>query len=379
MAVRKLSGRHLQFMAHRALAKVVPGLASHMPVYNRVVPMVDVGTTEHWRETQTIALDAAETDFAKILPDPPPPSINRDVALIALDNVTLLGSTGAVVDERREAVLCIRGARDFVTYHDFRPVFSRAVSKPPANYINMVGSYRGHAHFFHFLFDRLPRLYYLLAHFALGKEPLVILTNEGLPDFQREIYRALQARYPNVSFQAIPENERWRLPRLYHIDDFQGIKRTLASPAVIAFQRALVFEGFGLKAVAPTRRIYVTRSDTKKRRIANEAALLPVLKRHGFESIAPGQLSLREQAALFASAQAVAGPHGAGLTNILFSPPGTRVLEIFPANKVKNTYFLLAKSLDQKYRALIGSSFRRHEWFDVEREALDKALRELLA
>jgi hypothetical protein len=224
----------------------------------------------------------------------------------------------------------------------------------------------------------LPRLYYLLNHFALGREKLVILTNDDLPDFQREIYRALAERYPNLSYQAIPQSERWRFQRLYHIDDFQPIKRTLASREVMAFLRSLVLEGLRLPDTAPTRRIYVTRSDTKKRRVSNEAALLPILNARGFEIVAPGLLSLREQAGLFASSAAIVGPHGAGLTNILFAPPGTRVMEMFPSTKVKNTYFLQAKSLGQIYRGFIGGPGDAREWFAVDVAAFERALDELL-
>ncbi len=378
MAVKKFSARYLHFLIGRSLTRASPVMRAVMPFYERVVPMVDVGQAEHWRETQTLELDAAEAEFAAKLPDAVPPEITRDVALIALDNVAILGPTGAVVDETREAVLAIRGARDFPTYHDFRTMPSRPVAKREANYINMVGSYRGHAHFFHFLFDRLPRLYYLLNHFALGREKLVIVTNDDLPDFQREIYRALAERYPNISYDAIPQGQRWRFPRLYHIDDFQPIKRTWASREVTAFLRSLVLEGLRLPDTTPSRRIYVTRSDTKKRRVTNEDALLPVLKARGFEIVAPGLLSLRDQAALFASASVVVGPHGAGMTNILFSPDGARVLELFPSNKVKNTYFLLAKSRGQIYRGFVGGKGDGREWFSVDVNAFETALDDLL-
>src|SRR6185295_724554 len=178
------------------------------------------------------------------LPDAPPPSIERKVALVAMKNVTLFGNTGVLVDEAQKALLRPRGGRNFVTYHDFKLMKTTEVKKPAANYFNMVGSYRGHEHFFHFLFDRLPRLYYLLEKFPLGRERIVVLTNEKVPAFQRDIYRFVAARHPNVRFEAVPERERWVLPRLYQLDDFQPIKRTLASAGALEFMRRLVFDGY---------------------------------------------------------------------------------------------------------------------------------------
>jgi capsular polysaccharide biosynthesis protein len=249
------------------------------------------------------------------------------------------------------------------------------VRKESANYFNMVGSYRGHEHFFHFLFDRLPRLYYLLEKFPLGRERVVVLTNEKLPAFQRDIYRFVADRHRNVSFQPVPERERWVLPRLYQVDDYQPIKRTLAPAGALEFMRRLVFDGYAIAANArPTERLYVTRADTRKRRITNEGEVLPMLTARGFATVAPGRLPLKEQAALFAQAEAIVGAHGAGLTNILFAPHGARVVEIFPADKVKNTYFLLAKSLGQNYRGVIGSSGDRREWFTVAARQVEDAL-----
>jgi capsular polysaccharide biosynthesis protein len=303
-----------------------------------------------------------------------PNAIERSVALIALDHVTLFGNTGVVVDEAKKALLRPRGGRDFVTYHDFKLMQTVPVKKPAANYFNMLGSYKGHEHFFHFLFDRLPRLYYLIEKFPLGRDKVIVLTNEKLPAFQRDIYAFIAARHPNITFSPVPERERWRLPRLHQIDDFQPIKRTLASEGALEFMRRLVFDGYGIAATKPSRNLYVTRADTKKRRIVNEAELQPILSARGFESVAPGRLPLREQARLFAEAHAIVGPHGAGLTNILFAPHTARVVEIFPADKVKNTYFLLAKSLGQSYRGVIGSAGNAREWFSVAARQVEEAL-----
>lgn len=374
MAVRKLSGRHLGYVAGRAAARVVPGLGKRMPYFDRVETITEAGETEELVETQAVALSPEEAAFAKHLPEPVPDTITRSIALIRLENVTLFGNTGALVDEKREALLRNRGGRGFANYHDFKAMPTSPVKKPAANYFNMVGSFKGHEHFFHFLFDRLPRLYYLAERFALGRDKVIVLTNAKPPAFQRDIYRFVSEQRPNISFLPVPERERWILPLLYQLDDFQPIKRTLASEGALAFMRRLVFDGYGIASPKPSRRLYVTRNDTRKRRIRNEAELMPLLARHGFESVAPGRLPLKEQASLFAGAEAIVGPHGAGMTNILFSPPGARVVEIFPADKVKNTYFLLAKSLEQSYRGVIGSSGNRQEWFTIAARQVEQAL-----
>jgi capsular polysaccharide biosynthesis protein len=380
MAVRKLSSRHVRFQLGRTLARAIPGLRGRMPFYDTVKPMIEAGRAQIVSECQNVNLGPQDAAFAAKLPDAPPERIERSIALIALDNATVLGSTGVVVDETREELLTPRGARDYATYHDFRPVLSSVVQKPDAAYFNMLGSHQGHRHYFHFLFDRLPRLYYLLNRFELGREPVTVLTNADLPAFQRDIYRFIQQRFPNVRFEAVPPNERWRMRRLFHIDDYQPIKRTLADPALLDFIRTLVFDGFDMRrAPSGHRRIYVSRGDTPRRRIANEREILPILSKHGFEIIAPGTLGFRDQVALFSSAEVVAGAHGAGLTNILFAPESAKVLEIFPVSRLKNTYFLLSLSLGQTYRAVIGDAGDRKEWFTVDPRMVEDTLDALLS
>jgi prepilin-type processing-associated H-X9-DG protein len=55
---------------------------------------------------------------------------------------------------------------------------------------------------------------------------------------------------------------------------------------------------------------------------------MDVLVPRGFELIVPHSLSFTEQVRLFSSAEAVVGPHGAGLANMLWGD-GTRVVELY--------------------------------------------------
>ena len=381
MPAGKFSARTARYALGRAATKLVPRLGARMPFYDDVLPFVDVGAVEIVKEKQDISLEPAQTRFAKRLrpEDQLPKSIERSIALVRLASPTVLGNTGAIIDAQRQVLLKPRGGPSVAGHHDFRAEPTMLVRKPEANYFHMVGEHRGHRHFFHFLLERLPRLYYLLERFSMGRGQIVVLTNQDLPQYQREIYGFLAARNPNLRFEAIPRAERWQLPTLFVIDDFQPVKRTLASMQVLDFVRGLIFDGYGLAPSGKKHRLYVTRSDAKKRRIGNEAELVPILEARGFEIVAPGTLSFRDQVALFMWTDAVVGPHGAGMTNILFAPKSNRVLEIFPANKVKNTYLLLAHSLGQSYGGLVGGAGGKREWFRVDPAEFTAALDGLLA
>jgi capsular polysaccharide biosynthesis protein len=359
--------------------RALPSLKRAMPLMRRVVPLLQGGRVEIVTEQQPVPLSPEEAEYARLLPDPPPPVVERSIALVELSNATVLGNTGAVMDEARDCVFQSRysAARykpGIASYHDFRAMPSRLIDKPDANYFHMVGEHRGHRHYFHFLFDRLPRIHYLLSRFAVGRERIVVLMNQSPPPFQLEIYGFLASRYPNLEFVTVPERERWRLPKLYLIDENQPVRRTLLSADTVKFLRDLVYDGFGIADAQRSRRLYISRADTPKRRIINEDEIWPLFAAHGFEKIEAGKLSFRDQVMAFAEAEAIAGPHGAGFANMLWAPQDARILEISNREKVKNTYFLLAKSLGQRHHALIGSEGDRREWFRVDPVAVEQAL-----
>ncbi|HEY1962941.1 MAG TPA: glycosyltransferase family 61 protein [Rhizomicrobium sp.] len=382
MAVRRLSSRYWRWVLLRAATRVAPRLKQRFPLCETVVPAREAGEITLVTEEQPVSMTPEELQYTRGFDRPVPPVVERSIALVRLENATVLGSTGAVIDEERGTLFqsrynAARYSPGVVSYHDFRLAPQRLVERPSANYFSMLGEHRGHRHFFHFLFDRLPRLHYLLTRFDIGHEPIVVLTNENPPGFQRDIYRFLQQRFANLSFASMPERERWCLPMLYLIDEDQPVRRTLLPPETAAFIRELVIAGYGIEPAAPHRRLYINRSDTRKRRIVNEAEIWPSFEARGFESIAAARFSFRDQVALFAEAEMVAGPHGAGFSNLLFAPAGTKVLEISNLEKVKDTYFLLTKALGQHHVPVVGSKGDRNEWFRVDPAQIEGALAKL--
>ena len=98
--------------------------------------------------------------------------------------------------------------------------------------------------------------------------------------------------------------------------------------AMLEFSRRLYFEQ---PSAAPTRRLFVGRGEGSRRRLTNEAQLTEYAARYGFENVNMDGRTVANQARLFAEAAFIIAPHGAALTNILFSTRGARVLELLPA------------------------------------------------
>lgn len=380
MAVRVMSLRYLRWRLATEVLSRTPVLRDHILLYRDVAPASDYAEPTELFESHSLGLSPVERSFAKRLPagdrkNSIPGVFEQTLRLYQLDGKTLLGNTGVVVDEDARRVIVFPTMRPFINYHYMRPEPLAVRTLPEGRYFNMLGSHKGHTHLFHFMFDRLPKIFHLLERFGQKGSPLTILTNSGLPDFQQRAYGALTKRYPELRFEAVGAQERVRVPTLLTIDDDRNTKSTYADRAVIDFIRETYFEAYGLRA-PPTgdRKLYISREDAKKRRLSNDAEIQAFLEARGFETILAAKLPFKEQISLFALASQVAGVHGAGLTNLVFAPPGTRVTEFFPSTKIKNTYFLQARSAGQPYRYAIGSAAGERERFHLPLEKLEEAL-----
>ena len=76
----------------------------------------------------------------------------------------------------------------------------------------------------------------------------------------------------------------------------------------------------------PSPRIFIARRGPRS--IVNERDVLRALRPLGFQRLQLESMPLAEQIALFHRAECVIGPHGAGLTNLAFCRPRTKVIEI---------------------------------------------------
>lgn len=126
-------------------------------------------------------------------------------------------------------------------------------------------------------------------------------------------------------------------------------------PAVIAEFDALAADVEAERTFG--RRIYVSRRDaTGMRGIVNEDAVCDLMLRHGFEVITPGELTVDEQIVAFRDAEVIAGPHGAGLTNLVYCRSGskTRVIELLQSSYVPGFYIRICQAKGLDYTGLIS-------------------------
>jgi capsular polysaccharide biosynthesis protein len=134
-------------------------------------------------------------------------------------------------------------------------------------------------------------------------------------------------------------------------------------------------------------RLYISRSRAAYRRVVNELEVIDCLSQFGFQVVFLEELELSHQIALFAHAEIIVAPHGAGLTNLIWCNPTAKVIEIFSPSYVNVCFWTIANHVGLKYCYLLGESDQPNDGEDphligedifVNLEQLNLALTQLI-
>jgi capsular polysaccharide biosynthesis protein len=125
-------------------------------------------------------------------------------------------------------------------------------------------------------------------------------------------------------------------------------------------------------------KIYLSRRGAARRRLVNEAGLEAALEARGFVCVRPEKLSVAAQAKMFGSVKCVVSPHGAGLANLVFTPPGALVVELLHPDNHNPTYQNLAAACGLRYAGLAGRRTRELPHHDDDRAEYEIEVAEVL-
>ncbi|MGB5969408.1 MAG: glycosyltransferase family 61 protein [Spirulinaceae cyanobacterium] len=125
------------------------------------------------------------------------------------------------------------------------------------------------------------------------------------------------------------------------------------------FSRSLFKEEIKLGKQQTPKRIYVQRGKVKRRKVVNEKKVISLLASYGFQPVTMESKTIKEQAEIFAQAEAIIAPHGAALTNLLFIQPGTKVIELLPYGYTNNCYYVMTDYGGGQYFYLQGKSINQ--------------------
>ena len=234
---------------------------------------------------------------------------------------------------------------------------------------------------YHFLFDVLPRLWFL-RHESLASFSIAL--PETVAAYQIDVL----TRYHGID------------PERIEVFAVEGpsclFDRACAAPSMVcdwwAMPEATIAPRTALRHAAPpadaafrdAKRLYVSRRDVADSRgMVNESELVERLGALGFVEVFPSMFPYDQEMFLFNNAEIVVGPFGSGMANVMFCAPGAKIVFLQPDSTNWRIMSFVMDALDLQYGYIFGEAFRRQsrghntEWV-IDADAVVARLRGLL-
>lgn len=133
-------------------------------------------------------------------------------------------------------------------------------------------------------------------------------------------------------------------------------------------------DSYAVSKVPLSPNIFLSRRKTKARRILNEEEVIKNLAKMDFVPYVLEDIDWQDQVKIFAQAKIIVAPHGAGLTNMIFSQDAT-IIEIF-GHKISHFFYTIAQGLGFNYGCLFCEA--NNENIIVDCEQLSKLIHRTL-
>ena len=207
--------------------------------------------------------------------------------------------------------------------------------------------------YFHWMVDILPRLDILRQSKVDWEKIDWFLVNSIAQPFQRETLLML-----GISPSKIIESDRhpYIQAKKLIVPSFSGSLGWL-QPSALKFLRQQFLKQISSPSSLYPERIYISRAKSQYRRVINEGEVIDYLAKFGFQTLVTESLSVVEQIALFYHAKIIIAPHGSGLTNIIFSRKGTKIIELVSPHYLRPYYCIISQLLGLEHYYLIGEVF----------------------
>ncbi len=259
--------------------------------------------------------------------------------------------TGTIIDAHDQMIGDV--SREMILFNDQtkHSIFKRMMLPPVTDVSGTVGvsAVVGSGVYWHWMVDLLPRLYLLNCY------------ERDIAPVDRIVISPIRSKFQEETLAAL-QIDRSTLMETHHDQFHIRADRVLApciTPQVPArwmcdFLHDELGSRLGDSTIDTPELLYVSRNDAGSRRLLNEEAVMARLEPLGFRKVTMTGLRVADQAALFRNARVIITPHGSGLTNMVFSNPGTVVIELFQPAYVNICYWAIADFLQIDYYALIG-------------------------
>jgi capsular polysaccharide biosynthesis protein len=269
------------------------------------------------------------------------------------------------------------------------------VSRPPSTLetgISLIGQCSGN--YAHWLTETLPKLAVLNVFREYENVPLLV--DDGLhPNMyesiqfinenRREVIRVKYGEPVLINrlvTTSAPSYERY-VPHGVDSHEAEPYINRFSRPALCKL-RSSVSSGMLDTAYAVSKRIYLARGRKSGniRQITNASEIEATVLANGFRCVDPEAMTFKDQASACIGAEAIVAPVGASLANMIFAPPGCKIIVLAPYYGEASYFYYsnLAGVLGHEVHYILGkqTKCRRHPIhrdYYVDPEVLACALR----
>jgi|TARA_Y100000310_G_scaffold315927_1_gene367081 capsular polysaccharide biosynthesis protein len=301
-----------------------------------------------------LKLSYQNQDFARTKHDYRNGYVQREVYYKIINDCVIYGDNGTVLQRPTNNLIAESGfdSRRIKSSYGYNKI--RVLRKNKLDnriYLSMFHIFASRNNYYHWLIDHFSKLFVFT---LLPKDDYVLLLNDDCSQFQIDSLSYFIKNFPKVEIKFIPSNRCFVAPRTLIVSSISWHQNGWLPEEVIKFLKKLFIQQYELN---DSLKIYIKRGN--RRTIVNESILIQRLKELGYKIVLNEKLSFSEQIDLYKNASIVIGTHGAGLSNVLFSPQGSMVVELFPNNLIKPHYFFLSKSLQLNYHYFLGTALSK--------------------
>lgn len=311
------------------------------PLVNRdIVRTLPREELRRWAKVVNVPDSAPPKPFASLITNG---VVLTETGLILTDAFEILEESAAGPEQAQQAMMAMLSRELFYGVSPFRGLLfgpwgtelSNLNSEPVAPLIPRYPD-----NYYHWMVETVPKIRYLRV-FEAEQEPVTLLIPADTPPFIDETLDLLG--WPDSRVKRA-EHGSYRVSELV-VPSFPDRR-----PSDFEWLREEMLESAPSHIPEDGNNIYVSRANDVERRVVNEDEVMDVLLEFDFERYLLEERSLAENARLFADANVIVGPHGAGLTDIIFTKDCTLV-ELF-GEKIKQPYEELANTLDINYEPM---------------------------
>lgn len=285
--------------------------------------------------------ESAPTPFVSIVEDG---HVLSETGLSLTDRYEILEESAAEPDQAQQAMMAMLSREFFYGELPLRgslfgseeshATASDSLDGPVAPLIPRYPNY------YHWMVETVPKIRYL-RQFGSEREAVNLLVPADVPTFVDETLKLL----------SWPESQTVSAERgKYDVSKLALPSYPDRRPTDFDWLREEILGTAPDRVPESGTNIYVSRAKDIERRVVNEDEVMEVLSEFGFDRYRLEERSLAENARLFADADVIVGPHGAGLTDIIFAGDGV-LIELF-GEKVKQPYEKLSAAVGVEYEKL---------------------------